>query len=310
MRDRIAAIVGLTACGKTELSICVAKRLDAEIVSADSVQIYKRLDIGSAKPTHEEMQGVVHHLIDCIPIKRNDFSVAEYQKLAFAAIDDIVSKEKLPLIVGGSGLYINSITRPMDFTQALADESFRLLWQNREAQNKGCAHAQLKIIDPHAAAKLHPNDIKRTIRALEVYHVTGKTITQYGIENAAESPRYDSTIIGLNMPRELLYERIERRVDSMIAAGLIDEVRSILDDGIDPNSLSLQGLGYKELIAAFQGVYSIEEAIADIKLKTRHFAKRQLTWFKKDERIHWIDVSSCSAAKTAEKIIDLIKLNI
>jgi tRNA dimethylallyltransferase len=290
---QIAVLVGPTACGKTAASIAVSKRLNAEIVSADSVQIYEKLDIGSAKPTPEEMDGVVHHMVGNVPLE-NALSVAQYQQMAFECIEDILGRGKLPLIVGGTGLYINALTTYMDFTQAGADQSFRDAKTREEQQEPGCLHRQLAQIDPPSAARLHPNDQKRIIRALEVFHLTGKTLTQSNLEDAAHPPRYQAVLAGLTMPRDMLYERIEKRVDLMFRQGLCQEVKKILEEGYDPELSSLQGLGYKELIAYFQGKCSLEQAMQIIKDDTRHFAKRQWTWFRRDQRIRWFDVSEYS----------------
>lgn len=306
-RGKIAVIVGPTACGKTVLSVEVAKRLDAEIVSADSVQVYEHLDIGSAKPTAEEMKGISHHLIGEIPLDAPSFTVAEYQKRAIAAIDEIISRKKLPLVVGGTGLYINSLTYPMDFTEAAVDEKFRKKWQQKEEADPGSAYRALKAIDPQSAARLHCNDKKRVIRALEVYHLTGKTLTEQTQDFKKCAPPYEMVIIGLTMPRPILYERIEKRVDLMMEAGLLDEVRSILKMGYDRSAPSLQGLGYKELIACLNGEYTLEEAITIIKQNTRRFAKRQWTWFRRDERICWFDITQYTGENLVQAVCERIQ---
>ena len=223
MQNRLLVLVGPTACGKTALSIEAAKALDSEIISADSVQLYKRLDIGSAKPSPEERAQVRHHLVDCVELD-SPISAAEYQSMAFAAAEDIYSRNKTPLIVGGTGLYVNSLTTAMDFAAPPADESLR-----RELLSLCPAelHERLAAVDPESAARLHVNDVKRAARALEVYYTTGKTFTIYSHENADKPPRYPCVIAGLTMPRAVLYERIERRVDMMLENGLVDEVAGI-----------------------------------------------------------------------------------
>ena len=284
-----------------------AKELDAEIVSADSVQVYEHLNIGSAKPTPEEMQGIPHYLVGEIPLDAPSFTVAEYQKRAMAAIDNILSRGKLPLVVGGTGLYINSLTYPMNFTEAAVDEGFREEWRIKEETEPGCAHKALEMIDPQSAERLHCNDKKRVIRALEIYHLTGKTLTEQSQDFKKAAPPYEMVMIGLTMPRQLLYERIEKRVDLMMESGLLDEVRSILQMGYDLGAPSLQGLGYKELIACLNGEYSLEKAVAIIKQDTRRFAKRQWTWFRRDERICWFDTTQYTKENLIRAVCEKIQ---
>lgn len=303
--DTIAAIVGPTACGKTAVSIEVAHMLDAEIVSADSIQIYRGLDVGSAKPDVAERRGIVHHMLDVLPPSSDGFSVAAYQRMAFACIDDILSRGKRPLIVGGTGLYIAALTRAMDFTAAAADDAYRAKWVEAEAREPGSAHRALTEIDPESAARLHPNDARRIIRALEIQHCTGMSIGAYAAADRARQPRYNSVIAGLTMPRETLYQRIECRAAQMRAQGLVAEVEGLLAQGCDPDSTSMQGLGYKEIVAALrttqpdtsERTQAIDEAFAQIALGTRRYAKRQWTWFRRDERIHWFDVSAYDDSK-------------
>lgn len=289
MSDTIYIIVGATASGKTNVSIEVAKQIDAQIISADSVQVYKHLNIGSAKPTKAEMQGIKHFLVDEIELDAPLFSVSQYQKRAFNAIEEIYNDKHLPLIVGGTGLYINSLIYPLEFTDAQYDEDMRKNLQEKEEQQKGVLFEELIKIDPDYAYRIHVNDVKRTIRALEVFYNTGKTMTQYTQENAKKKPLYDSKIVGIDMPRELIYQRIEQRVDLMINHGLVEEVEGILKMGYSSDANSLQGLGYKEIIAALEGKMTMDEAIDKVKLETRHFAKRQLTWFRRNKDIVWID---------------------
>lgn len=291
---RIGLIVGPTASGKTAASIALAKKLDAEIVSADSIQVYRGMDIGSAKPTMEERQGIPHHLMDAVDIDSPKFSVAEYRRMAGEAIEDITNRGKYPLIVGGTGLYVNSLIYPLNFTAVAPDEKLRAKLAVLEQAQKGAVHALLKKEDPKAAERLHPNDTKRIIRALEVVRLTGKPIDDHGGDFAnsanAEIP-YQPTIIGLTMPRETLYERINLRVDIMLEQGLLDEAKAIYDAGYDASLPALQGLGYKQLFKYFGGEYTLEQTIDAIKLETRRFAKRQLTWFRRDKRIIWFDIS-------------------
>ena len=292
MNKTFCVITGPTACGKTALSIRLAHALDGEIVSADSVQVYCHLDIGSAKPTPEEREGVPHHLLDCVEVDE-PLSAAQYQRLAKCAIAEIQARGKMPIVVGGTGLYINALTTGLNFTGAAPDEAFRALWQKREAEEPGCAHRELLQCDPVTAKRLHPNDKKRVIRALEVLHLTGRPLSEQAPGFRQDKGSEDIRMIGLTMPRELLYARIDERVDAMIHAGLIEEVQGLLAR-YDRSLPSLQGLGYKEIAAYLAGECTKEEAIAAIKLGTRHFAKRQMTWFKRDARIHWLDVSQLS----------------
>ena len=293
-KTKLGLIVGPTASGKTAVSIALAQKLNAEIISADSIQVYRGMDIGSAKPTMEERQGIPHHLMDAVDIDSPKFSVAEYRRMAGEAIDDIASRGKYPLVVGGTGLYVNSLIYPLNFTTVPSDEALREELTALEQAQKGAAYALLQAEDPKAAQRLHPNDIKRVIRALEVVRLTGKPIDDHGGDFAnqaqAEIP-YEPTIIGLTMPREMLYERINLRVDIMLQHGLPDEARAIYDAGYAPSLPALQGLGYKQLFKHFAGEYTFDQAIEAIKLETRHFAKRQLTWFRRDKRIIWFDIS-------------------
>ncbi len=291
---KLGLIVGPTASGKTAASIALAQRLNAEIISADSIQVYRGMDIGSAKPTTEERQGIPHHLMDAVDIDSPKFSVAEYRCMAGKAIEDIAGRGKYPIVVGGTGLYVNSLIYPLNFTSVPSDDNLRAEISALEEKQKGAAYMLLEKEDPTAAQRLHPNDVKRVIRALEVVRLTGKSIDQHGGDFSnranAEIP-YEPTIIGLTMPREKLYERINLRVDIMLEQGLLEEARGIYEAGYDLSLPALQGLGYKQLFKHFSGEYSLDEAIEAIKLETRHFAKRQLTWFRRDKRIVWFDIT-------------------
>jgi len=303
---KLGLIVGPTASGKTAASIALAQRLNAEIISADSIQVYRGMDIGSAKPTIEERQGIPHHLMDAVDIDSPKFSVAEYRRMAGKAIEDIISRGKYPLVVGGTGLYVNSLIYPLNFTSVPSDEKLRAELTALEQECRGAAYALLQAEDPKAAQRLHPNDVKRVIRALEVVRLTGRPIDDHGGDFANQAQAdipYDPTIIGLTMPRELLYERINLRVDTMLEQGLLEEARAIYSAGYDPSLPALQGLGYKQLFKHFAGEYSFNEAIEAIKLETRHFAKRQLTWFKRDKRIIWFDISHYPDKESLDKAI-------
>ncbi len=290
----VAVLLGPTASGKTALGVAVAKGLNAEIISADSMQIYRGMDIGSAKPTVAEQGGVVHHLLDVADIDGPKFSAAQYQHLARAAIDAIHSQGQLPLVVGGTGLYINALTTGLDFTETAGDEALRTQLAGLEKERPGSLHALLQEEDPTSAARLHPNDTKRLIRALEVKRLTGKPMDADFVGGGAGECPYAPILVGLTMPRELLYSRIEKRVDAMLAQGLLTEARNIWEKSYDPDLPALQALGYKQLFAHFAGQCSLEDAIEAIKRETRRFAKRQMTWFGRDRRIAWLDITQYS----------------
>ncbi|KHD38128.1 tRNA delta(2)-isopentenylpyrophosphate transferase [Clostridium acetobutylicum] len=288
MKD-ILIIAGPTAVGKTDISIKIAQKMNGEIISADSMQIYKYMDIGSAKVTKEEMKGIKHHLIDVVE-PSEEFSVASFKKMAQNAIDDITSRKKYPIIVGGTGLYINSLICNYDFTGAYKDEAYRESLQ-AIAKDKGkeYLHEKLKNIDIDSYKKLYPNDLKRVIRALEVYKITGKTISELNSNVDLYDIPYNIHYFILNMDRQKLYERINLRVDIMLRNGLVDEVIKLRDMGYNSNMQSMKGIGYKEILSYLEGCITFEEAVELIKKGSRHYAKRQLTWFRKDERAVWIN---------------------
>ncbi len=290
MRQRICIISGPTAIGKSDLSIQVAKSLNGEIISADSAQVYKYLNIGTAKLSEEEMQGIKHYMIDEV-YPDEKFSVALYREKAKKYIDEINAKDKLPIIVGGTGLYIKSFLDNLDFTNSIVDENYRKHIANlaKTIGNK-YIHEKLKDIDPISYKKLHPNDIRRITRALEVYRHTGKPISYYHIKSRKKSCQYDFAYLCLNAKRETIYNRIDLRVDKMIDMGLINEVEGLMNLGYDKSLVSMQALGYKEIINYIEGRMSKEEAIEHLKRNTRRYAKRQLTWFKADSRIFWINI--------------------
>jgi len=298
MIQQIPVIVGATATGKTETGVWLAKAMNGEIISADSMQIYQKMDIGTAKPTAEEMQGIPHHLIDCI--KPNEaYSVARYKTEAFQAIEDILNRQKVPVIVGGTGLYINSLTLPWGFSRKDKDEAIRERLEKESAEGKGEElYQQLESIDPEAAQKIHPNNQRRVIRALEIYYATGKTKTVLDAEEQKIKLPYAYNILGIEMDRAYLYERINQRIDLMVEAGLIEEVKSLLEAGYDEKLISMKAIGYKEFIPYFKKEQSLEETIRILKRDTRHFAKRQLTWFRKDPRIRWFHVDETTDKKT------------
>ena len=297
MNERILVLLGPTAVGKTAVSISLATRLDAEIVSADSIQVYRGLDIGSAKPSLEERQGIRHHLLDIADVSEAKFSVAEFRHLADQCIADITARHRLPLVVGGTGLYVNALTYPLQFTSVPGDEAIRALLQAEEREKPGSLYHRLQEIDPATANRLHPNDSKRIVRALEVYEASGRTLSSYGDDfsnKSQEQPPYRAVIVGLTMRREALYARIKQRVDEMMRIGLLDETRSLYDAGYADTLPAMQGLGYRQLLRHLKEETTLEEAVEEIKRETRRFAKRQFTWFKRDKRIRWFDVEEYS----------------
>ncbi|MBN6188770.1 tRNA (adenosine(37)-N6)-dimethylallyltransferase MiaA [Aneurinibacillus sp. BA2021] len=288
-RQRVLAIVGPTSVGKTALSLSLAQRCNGEIISGDSMQFYRGMDIGTAKATEEERALVPHHLIDiCFPDE--DVTVAEFQRRCTELIAEMNGRGTLPIIAGGTGLYVQSVLYDYQFSTAGEDPAYRdELAAFAEQFGREALHARLASLDPQTAERLHPNDVKRIIRALEVYHVTGTPMSRYQTRSA-ESP-YDMLLLGLTMDRALLYERINRRVDQMIADGLIEEVQHLLAQGYDESLRSMQALGYKEIIAYLKGHMTREAAIELVKKRTRNFAKRQLTWFRAMKDIVWFDVT-------------------
>jgi tRNA dimethylallyltransferase len=289
-KPSIAIIVGPTAVGKTDISIGVAKALDGEIISADSAQVYRYMDIGTAKIKPEEMQGVRHHMLD-VADPDQSFSVAQFRNSCQQYIQDISARGKLPMVVGGAGLYINSLLNNLEFTASVGDEEFRNEMQEI-ADNKGneYLHAMLKDMDPDSYSRLHPNDVRRVIRALEVYKFTGKTISNFQEESRRAPERYHYAFVGLTMDRQRLYDRIDLRVERMLAAGLVEEVKGLLNMGYDESLVSMQALGYKEILQYLRGELSYDEAVFVLKRDSRHYAKRQLTCFRRDQRIQWFDV--------------------
>lgn len=286
---KILVIVGPTASGKTRLAVELAKAHNGEVVSADSMQIYRRMDIGTAKPTAEEMDGIPHHMID-VADPEEDFSVARYVELASACVDDILSRGKLPIVAGGTGLYVDSLLSGRTFAAFSPESSLRRELEEELAERGGEAMlSELSQVDPEAAARLHPNDHKRIVRALEVYHSTGKTISEHNRETQALPPRYEALTIGLNFQdRADLWERIDARVDQMAANGLEREVRELLSSGLSPACTAMQAIGYKEFVAAVEGTMTWREAEELVKLRSRQYAKRQLTWFRRAPETHWL----------------------
>jgi tRNA dimethylallyltransferase len=289
---RVCILAGPTAVGKTDISLALARNLCGEIISADSAQVYKYMDIGTAKLKEYEMQGIRHYMIDEVTPDK-DFSVAQFREKAEVYIRDINKRGKLPIITGGTGLYINSILNNLDFTDSISDEGFRR--EMKEIANcKGLdyVHSMLEDIDPASYQKLHPNDLRRVIRALEVYKHTGRPISYYQEESRKQPPKYIFAYIALTMDRKKLYDRIDQRVDNILSMGLVEEVEGLLDMGYNRRLTSMQALGYKEIADYLQGGISMDEAVRILKRDTRHYAKRQLTWFRGDKRIKWVDVDN------------------
>lgn len=286
-KPRVLAIVGPTASGKTALGAELAAVYGGEVVSADSMQIYKGMDIASAKPTAEEMRGIPHHLIGILDMDE-PFSAADYVRLAREKIAEIHGRGKLPVVVGGTGLYVDSLLGNVQFSECSSDEAYRAELAAFAAENGNEAlHARLTELDPEAAAAIHPNNLVRVIRALEVCHVTGRRFSELKAESRREESPYDSLIIGLNFAdRAVLYRRTDLRVEKMAEAGLVEEARALWESG--GMRTSANAIGYKELIPYFKGEQSLDECIAKIQQETRRYAKRQLTWFRKNDRIQWI----------------------
>ncbi len=292
MNKKILVIVGPTAVGKTYVSIELAKKFNTEIISADSMQVYKYMDIGTAKVTEEEACGIKHHMLDLV-YPNEEFSVSEFQKIAEKHIDNLIDDDKLPIVIGGSGLYVNSLLYDLDFGKVKSDEKVKKYYTdfyNEHGTEK--LHELLVNIDSEAAAKIHKNNVKRVIRALEVCHITGNKFSEMNTNIRKPSEKYNCIIIGLEMDRDILYQRINKRVDIMVENGLIEEVKSLLDKGYDRNLVSLQAIGYKEIIDYLEEKTTKQDAIDILKTNTRRFAKRQFTWFKADSNIKWFDLTN------------------
>lgn len=288
-KKKLVVIIGPTAVGKTKLSIDLAHRLDGEIISGDSMQIYKGMDIGTAKISVDEMEGIRHHLLD-IKSPEEDFSVAEFQANVRPLIEEITNQTKTPMIVGGTGLYIQSVLYDYQFTENPSDPEYRSKLEE-ELQDKGpqAIHQLLEKIDPESAGKIHPNNSRRVIRALEVFHCTNKTMSEY-ISSQEQEPLYDVALIGLTMDREILYDRINQRVELMVKQGLLEEVKELYDKGIC-NTQAIQAIGYKEIYDYFDGKMTYDEAINQLKQNSRRYAKRQLTWFRNKMEVKWFDMT-------------------
>ena len=291
MKRPLIILAGPTAVGKTSLSIRLAKTIDAEIISADCMQVYRHMDISSAKICPEEMEGIPHHLIDALE-PEEDFNVVRFQQIAKSAAEEIWERGKIPLVVGGTGFYIQALLYDIDFTENDGDTAYREELEETARKKGGeYLHQLLKDADPKAALDIHPNNIKRIIRALEFHRQTGGKISEHNERERAKKSPYNYAYFVLTDERSRLYERIDRRVDQMMEEGLPGEVHFLKDRGVRRDSTAMQGLGYKELFAYLEGEYSFDEAVRIIKRDTRHFAKRQLTWFKREKDVIWADKS-------------------
>lgn len=287
------AIVGPTATGKTAAGVFLSSALDGEVVSIDSMQVYRGMAIGTAKPGIDERQAIAHHMFDVVD-PGDPFSAAAYRTLADQAVCSILARGKLPVLVGGTGLYLNALTYEMDFAGTGEDANFRgkLELQAQSSEGKRLLHQALEKVDPESALTLHENDSRRVIRALEIYHATGKPKSAHQSTYAEKKRLVDPLVIGLTMPREQLYQRINQRVESMMAAGLLEEVRALYQQGVAIHAQAMQAIGYKELYAVLQGKTTLAEAVALIQQRSRQYAKRQITWFSRDPRVQWIDITS------------------
>ncbi len=286
--DNIICIAGPTASGKTALAVELAKELNGEVISCDSMQIYRRMDIGTAKPTKEEMQGIPHHMLD-VADPDEDFSVSRYCEMATPILDDILARGKTAIIAGGTGLYMDSLIRGNDFAPYPATGARERLEQEADEKGMEFMLEKLRLIDPESAEKLHLADRKRIIRALEVFEETGETITAHNKRTQAIPPRYQPLWLGLDFePRQALYDRIDLRVGLMLEQGLVKEIQGLLDSGIPAKCTAMQAIGYKEFVAALEGHITVDDAADGVRKASRHYAKRQLTWFRRNPQMHWL----------------------
>ncbi len=288
--DKIYIIAGPTATGKSAAAVRLAKKIGGEVISADSMQVYRGMDIGTAKVTEEEMQGIPHHLIDILE-PTEEFNIHIFQKLCKKAISEILERGNVPIICGGTGFYIQSVLYDIEFTEEETDMSYRRELEQLYKEKGGeVLYEMLRAVDPASCEAIHPNNVKRVIRALEYHRETGGQISEHNVEQRKKDPAYDAEFYVLYDDRQLMYERIDRRVDMMMEAGLVDEVRR-LKEYVPREAVSMQGLGYKEIYAYLEGECSLEEAVYILKRDTRHFAKRQITWFKREKNTIWLKPS-------------------
>ena len=290
MAPRIVCVVGPTACGKTTLGVLLAKRYGGEVVSADSMQIYRGMTIGTAAPTAEEMDGVPHHMI-AVADPAEQWSAARYAQAAIPIVDDILKRGKLPILVGGTGLWLDAVVQGREFAPGQAGGAIRReLEAQLAAEGMEPLLQELRRVDPESAARLHPADTKRILRALEVYRETGETITAHDERTRSLPPRYDAVWLGLRFAdREDMKALIDRRVDAMVRSGREEEVRALLQSGLPPSATAWQAIGYKEFLGVLEGTATMEQAVAEVKLRSRQYAKRQLTWLRRNPAIHWME---------------------
>ncbi len=306
MKQPLLVIVGPTAVGKTKYSLHIAEQVPSEIISGDSIQVYRGMDIGTAKATPEEQRRVPHHMIDILD-PDEPFSVSEFQQRVQSLISNIAHRGRLPMIVGGTGLYIESVVYDYRFNEAPADEQARAKWESfAEVHGTDALHRVLAEKDPASAKRIHPNDVRRLVRAMEVWEATGMPMSEQRQKREKVSP-YSLCMIGLTMDRDLLYERIEARIDTMLEEGLLDEVRRLKERGCGSELVSMQAIGYKEMFAYLEGSLTYEAAVSLLKKNTRHFAKRQLSWFRMMPQIQWVDVTDVGNFRThCEAINDIM----
>lgn len=302
LKKPLIILTGPTAVGKTHLSIQLAKAVNGEIISADSMQVYRHMDIGSAKIKPEEMDGVPHHLVDCLN-PDEEFNVVRFQAMAKEAMTSIYERGKIPVLVGGTGFYIQAVTGDIDFTEHGEDDSYRKsLEELAKAEGVQTLHQMLREVDPESAAAIHANNVKRVIRALEYFNQTGQPISRHNEEQRKKDSPYNLAYFVLNDERSRLYQRIDQRIDEMLSEGLIDEVQKLKDLGYHKGMVSMQGLGYKEILSYLDGTWSLDEAVYVLKRDTRHFAKRQITWFKRERDVEWFNKQDFDYSE--EKILE------
>jgi tRNA dimethylallyltransferase len=302
----LPVVAGPTASGKTACAVALCRLIGGEVISADSMQIYAGMEILSAAPTQAEMAGIAHHMIGCVD-PASGYSADAYREDAKACIADIASRGKVPVLCGGTGLYINAVTRPMSFSSQRSDEAMheQLMKMGETPEGKRKLHDMLRQIDPESAGRVHENDVRRVSRALEIYRLTGVTQTEHTRRDRMRQGDYREILFALDYPREVLYRRIDRRVDTMIEAGLVDEVRRLMaDESAHPTAM--QAIGYKEIAAALRGEIGMDEAVRWTKQATRNLAKRQLTWFRRDPRVHWLKAEGESAQSLAVQMRDAL----
>lgn len=307
MKKPLIVIGGPTACGKTGFSIKLAKEIGGEIISADSMQVYRYMDIGTAKVTPEEADGVPHYLIDEFD-PDEEYNVMLFQQKAKAYMEQIWAKGKVPILVGGTGFYINALLYDNDFTETENDTSYREeCYKLAQEQGPEVLFERLKEVDPEYAEIMHANNVKRVTRALEYHYLTGQKFSEHNAEQKEKETPYDAAVIILNMDRDKLYARIELRIDIMMEQGLLEEVKGLLDRGYTPDLVSMQGIGYKEFIPYFNGECTLEEAVTQLKTNTRRFAKRQLTWFRRQIDGLWVDLSRSTGEEAMADVLDYLK---